>query len=184
MTANKTLQILPTLRRQVADKTLGARHLFTSTLCLTATALSSCGGESAPSFAGTWSGSFTTRSNGCPFSVAEDINPLFPMTVTVDEADIFTVVAVNGDTAAGKQGDGETVSFLASSAQFGRYGSITPYSCKKVVSELGYLSVGTDLARVILTVQFTECTTSADPQKRATSCAATYFGEATRVRAG
>jgi hypothetical protein len=181
MTAHKTLQILAAVRRWIALRDSSKTCLFTPLVCLTAAALSSCGGDSAPSFAGTWSGSFSTLSNGCPFTVAQDINPLFPMAVTVDDADTFTVVAVNGDTAVGKQGDGETVSFLASSAQFGRYGAITPYSCKKVVSELGYLSVGTDKARVILTIQFTECTTTADPEKRASSCAATYFGDAARV---
>lgn len=181
MTTNQTVHFPPVTRRRLASQGVKKSCIFAAIVGLTTAALSSCGGESAPSFTGTWSGSFTTLSNGCPFTVAQDINPLFPMTVSVDDADTFTVVAVNGDTAVGTQGDGETVSFLASSAQFGRYGAITPYSCKKVVSELGYLSVGADKARVILTIQFTECTTTADTQKRATSCAATYFGDATRV---
>lgn len=156
------------------------KHLLQLSL---ACGLLACGGGDTPDFQGTWSGSFTKLTNSCPFSVAGDINPLFPMTVSVDVNDVFTVVAVTGEQAVGGQGQGESGSFLAKSARFGNYGSISPYSCESIESEVGYLSMGDDKADVTLTIKFTDCT-SPSTGDRKTTCGATYFGDAVRVSQG
>lgn len=142
--------------------------------------LTACGGDAAPNFAGEWSGSFTRSTNACPFSVNEDVNPLFPMSVSVDVNDVFTVRAVTGETATGGQGQGESISFLASSPKFGNYGSTGQYTCQKILSEIGFLSVGEDKAKVDLVIKFTDCAT-ADAPTKITSCGVTYFGDGVRV---
>lgn len=142
-------------------------------------ALFGCGGGSAPNFEGTWDGSFTSLTNNCPFPVAPDINPLFPMTVSVDENDVFTVVAVDGSTATGGQGPGETISFLAQSPAFGEYGSIAPYTCASIISGVGYLTEGDNNARVTVTITFTDCV-SPDSSQDEFTCGAIYYGDATR----
>ncbi|MFN5062301.1 MAG: hypothetical protein ACK5GN_05590 [Pseudomonadota bacterium] len=139
-----------------------------------------CGGEGAPSFGGVWEGSYDRLTNTCPFTVVEDINPLFPMTVSVDANDVFTVVAVNGERAVGGQGQGESISFLAKSDKFGNYGSIAPYACESIVSEVGFLSAGTDKADATLTIKFNNCASPGADSKKVT-CGATYFGDAVRV---
>ncbi len=140
--------------------------------------LSGCGSDSV-SFDGTWSGSFTTLTNSCPFGVAQDINPLFPMTVSVDANDVFTVVAVTGEKATGGQGQGESGSFLAISNKFGNYGSIAPYTCESIVSEVGFLDAGDNKADVSLTIKFNNCKTPGSSDKLLT-CGATYFADAVR----
>jgi len=140
--------------------------------------LSGCGDNSSD-FAGTWNGSFTSFKNACPFSVDSDINPLFPMTISIDTQDVFTVVAVDGSSAKGGQGNGETISFLAQAPVFGNWGPIAPYSCSSTNSEVGYLQSGSDKARVTLTINFNSCNTPDSPQE-AVNCAATYYGDATR----
>lgn len=138
-----------------------------------------CGGD-APTFAGVWDGSFTTLDNGCPFSVISDINPLFPMTVTVDENDVFKVVTVDGNVATGGQGDGETISFLATFQKFDRYGSISPYTCDSTETQVGYLTQGSSKAEVTITSYFNNCNTP-DSTSEAISCAAIYYGMADLV---
>jgi hypothetical protein len=152
-----------------------------ATLAITVLSIAGCGGSAAPSFSGTWSGAFTKLDNTCPFPVAKDINPLFPMTVSVDDNDVYTVVAVTGETAIGGQGVGESISFLAKSSHFGNYGSIAPYTCASISSEIGFLSTGDNSATASLVVKFTDCTKPDSPTKK-TSCGATYFGEATRTQ--
>ena len=142
-------------------------------------AVAGCGGSSAPDFAGTWDGSFTSLQNDCPFSVAQDINPLFPQVVSIDQ-DVFTVEAVDGSIATGGQGYGETISFLANADTFGNYGSIAPYTCESSSSAIGYLAIGDNNADVTLTISFTNCT-EAGSSAAAISCAVIYFGEAQRV---
>lgn len=146
------------------------------TLCC---GLLGCGGD-PPSFEGVWSGSFTSLINDCPFSVASDINPLFPMAVTVDANEVFTVVAVDSSTATGGQGDGESISFLAQAPVFGNYGSIAPYSCSSSLSTVGFLDDGEDKARVSLTVAFTDCTTP-ESTDSAVSCGVIYYGDAQKI---
>lgn len=142
-------------------------------------ALVGCGGSAAPTFDGVWNGSFTSLQNDCPFSVAQNINPLFPMTVSVDENDVFTVVAVDGSTATGGQGPGETISFLAQSPKFGNYGSIAPYTCASILSGVGYLTQGDNQAKVTVTITFTDCNTPGSTSN-AVTCGAIYYGDATR----
>lgn len=142
-------------------------------------AVAGCGSD-APTFAGTWDGSFTSLQNDCPFSVAKDINPLFPQVVSIDDKHVFTVEAVDGSVATGGQGYGESISFLANSSKFGNYGSIAPYSCQSSSSAIGYLGIGDDQAKVTLTISFTNCT-KAGSSAAAVSCAVIYFGEAERV---
>ena len=154
------------------------RHL--GFIAIVSALLTACGGDAAPNFAGEWSGSFTRLTNACPFSVNQDVNPLFPMSVSVEDNDVFTVRAVTGETAIGGQGQGESISFLASSPNFGNYGSITPYTCKTIVSEIGFLSIGEDKAKVDLTIKFNDCATAAAPTK-ITSCGVTYFADGVRV---
>jgi hypothetical protein len=150
-----------------------------SAFLLLSLSLVSCGGSAAPSFEGVWNGSFTRVQNNCPFTVASDINPLFPMTVSVDENDTFTVVAVDGSVAVGGQGKGETISFLAKSPSFGKYGTTGGYTCTSVQSEVGYLTEGDNTAKVTVTHTFTSCTTP-NSNKKAFTCGAIYYGEATR----
>lgn len=139
-----------------------------------------CGGRDAPDFDGVWSGSYTSLANGCPFAVAEDINPLFPMTVSTDSDGVFTVVAVDGSTATGGQGIGEVISFIATAPQFGNYGSIAPYNCSSTLSTVGFLDAGSDKARVTLSVSFTDCNTPGSTEDPIT-CGVTYYGDADRV---
>ena len=152
------------------------KHLLLLALSLN---LVSCGND-VESFAGVWDGSYTTVNNDCPFSVASDINPLFPMTITIDPENVFTVVAVDGSTAVGGQGPGEDISFVAQADQFGNYGSIAPYSCTSTSSLVGYLAIGSDQADVTLTVNFNECSTPGSTDAPVT-CAAVYYGKATRT---
>jgi hypothetical protein len=137
-------------------------------------------GSDAITFAGEWSGSFTRLKNGCPFTIVGDINPLFPMSISVDDSDTFTVVAVNGDKATGQQGRGETISFVARGPKFGIYGSTAPYTCASIIAEVGYLAVGDDQAQVTVTHYFNDCTNPASPKSQVT-CAATYYGDAQRA---
>ncbi len=139
-------------------------------------------GSDAPTFAGTWDGSFTTIQNDCPFSTAapQEINPLFPQVVTIDSSDVFTVVAIDGSVATGGQGDGETISFLANAATFGDYGSTAPYSCESSSAAVGYLGIGDDKAEVTLTYTFTNCT-EAGSTNAAISCGVIYFADAERI---
>lgn len=102
------------------------------------------------------------------------------MTVSVDADNVFTVVAVDGSTAVGGQGTGETISFLAQSTAFGNYGSIAPYACASSVTTVGFLDAGGDKARVTLTFTFTNCTTAGSSSK-AVTCGATYYGDAEKV---
>ncbi len=139
-------------------------------------------GSDAPTFAGTWDGSFTTLQNDCPFSTAapQDINPLFPQVVTIDSSDVFTVVAIDGSVATGGQGPGETISFLANAATFGDYGSTAPYTCESSSAAIGYLGIGDDQAKVTLTYSFNNCT---EPGSTATaiSCGVFYSADAERI---
>ena len=155
-------------------------YALTLVLCLS---LLGCGGGEDPDFSGTWNGSYTSLTNDCPFSVtsASGINPLFPMTVTIDANNVFTVTAVDGSVAVGGQGQGESISFLANSVSFGNYGSIAPYTCESILSTVGYLDEGQDKAKVTLTIQFTNCATSSDPDADQTTCAAIYYGNATKI---
>jgi len=138
-----------------------------------------CGNDSV-SFDGVWSGSFNKLQNNCPFSVAPNVNPLFPMTVREDSDKVFTVVAADGSTAVGGQGDGETISFLASAKVFGDFGSIAPYTCESSSSTVGYLDAGDGKALVTVTIFFTNCTSPTDTNT-VPNCAAIYFGEANRI---
>lgn len=149
-----------------------------SILCVAA--LSGCGSSEAPTFAGEWDGSFVSLQNECPFSVKQDINPLFPQLVSIDESAVFTVSAVDGSLATGGQGPGETISFLATADTFGDFGSIAPYTCESTSAEIGYLGIGDDQAKVTLTTFFNNCSQpgSTDP---VISCATIYFGDAQRV---
>ena len=153
-------------------------HALILALCFT---LLGCGGGSDPDFSGTWTGSYTSLTNECPFSVASDINPLFPMNVTIDANNVYTVTAVDGSVAVGGQGQGESISFLANSAQFGNYGSIAPYICASSLSTVGYLDEGQDKAKVTLTVTFTDCVAPGDTQDDQFDCAVIYYGNATKV---
>lgn len=150
-------------------------------ICGLCCSLLACGGGSDPDFAGTWNGSYTSLVNNCPFSVASDINPLFPMTVSIDPSKVFTVTAIDGSVAVGGQGDGEVISFLATASVFGKYGPIAPYTCASSLSTVGYLDAGDDKANVTLTVQFTDCVAPGDPQDKQFDCGVIYYGDATKV---
>ena len=157
---------------------------YLATLCFSL-ALLGCGGGSSPDFAGVWNGSFNPSSlqNDCPFAARSDINPLFPMTVSIDN-NVFTVVNVAGEVAIGGQGQGEDISFLAQAPVFGNYGSIAPYTCESVVAEVGFLTAGDTQAQVTMTYQFTNCTAPGTDydSDNPVSCGAVYFGDATKTR--
>lgn len=144
-------------------------------------ALFGCGGGSDPDFSGTWTGSYTSYVNNCEFTVASDVNPIFPMTVSVDSSKVYTVTAVDGSVATGGQGDGEVISFLASAPVFGNYGSIAPYSCASTLSTVGYLDAGDNKARVTLTVEFTDCVAPGETEDDQFDCSVIYYGDATKV---
>lgn len=141
--------------------------------------LLSCGGTAAD-FAGVWQGSFVRLTNSCQFPVAADINPLFPLTVTIDENEVYTVQAVDGSRAVGGQGSGETSSFLASAPVFGDYGPIAPYNCESVLSSVGFLDRGTDKATVTLKISFSKCR-PAGSTSSPRNCAAIYSSESERI---
>jgi hypothetical protein len=105
------------------------------------------------------------------------------MTVSVDENEVYTVVAVTGERAIGGQGQGESGGFLAKSPQFGNYGSTGAYTCDTIESEVGYLTMGDDKADVTVTIKFTDCSSPGTGDKK-TTCGATYFGDAVRVSKG
>ena len=134
--------------------------------------LMGCGSDT-DSFGGVWSGSFTRMTNSCPFTVAEKVSPLFPMTVSIDTNEVFTVVAVDGSTAVGGQGVGENISFLANSSNFGSYGTTLPYVCDPVTVKVGFLSVGDNEANITVTYPFNNCAIpgSSDIDE----CVVTYF---------
>ena len=137
-------------------------------------------GSGSTSFDGVWDGSYTSLINNCPFSVNQDINPLFPMTVSIDANNVYTVTAVDGSVATGGQGLGEGISFAAQSPTFGDYGSIAPYTCESILSEVGYLADGEDKAKVTLTVYFTTCSTPSTTETPVT-CGVIYYGAADRI---
>ena len=141
---------------------------------------SGCGGAEPASFEGTWSGAFTSLSNQCPFSVTQDINPLFPMQVSISGDNLFTVNAVDGSTAVGGQGDGETISFTASAPTFGNFSSTSTagFNCTSSTALVGFLTTGDSSANVSLTYSFVGCTDASGSRQQ--DCAVTYFAEATR----
>jgi hypothetical protein len=153
---------------------------YLSTLCLSL-ALLGCGGGDSPDFAGVWNGSFTSLQNDCPFALSSNINPVFRMTVSVDNG-VYTVVNVRGEVATGGQGQGEDISFLAQAPVFGNYGSIAPYTCEGVVAGIGFLTAGDTQAQVTMTYQFTNCTAPGTEydSDNPVSCGAVYFGDATK----
>jgi len=157
---------------------------YLSTLSF-ALALLGCGGGDSPDFAGVWNGSFNTSSlqNDCPFALRSDINPLFPMTVSVNNG-VYTVVNVAGQVATGGQGEGEDISFLAQAPVFGNYGSIAPYTCESVLAEVGFLTAGDTQAQVTMTYQFTNCTAPGTDNDSdiPVSCGAVYYGDATKAQ--
>lgn len=128
------------------------KKLFPLLLCLV---ICGCGSDSS-SFSGTWDATFTNLDNDCPFTVVDNLDPLFPMTVTEDENGVFTVVAANGDVAVGGQGEGESISFSATSGRFGDFGSILPFACSSL-STIGFLANGDDEAKISLVISFTAC---------------------------
>jgi hypothetical protein len=156
------------------------KYLLTLSCAL---ALLGCGGGDSPDFAGVWNGSFNTSSlqNDCPFALRQDINPLFPMSVSIDNG-VYTVVNVAGQVAIGGQGQGEDISFLAQAPVFGNYGSIAPYTCESVLAEVGFLTAGDTQAQVTMTYQFTNCTAPGTEydSDNPVSCGAVYFGDATK----
>jgi hypothetical protein len=154
---------------------------YLTTLCL-ALSLFGCGGGDSPDFSGVWNGSYTSLQNDCPFGLRSDINPLFPMTVSVDQNSVFTVVNVRGEVATGGQGEGEDISFLAEAPVFGDYGSIAPYTCESVLAGVGFLTAGASQAQVTMTYQFTNCTAPGTEydSDNPVSCGAVYFGDATK----
>lgn len=146
-------------------------------------ALVGCGGSSneKPDFAGVWTGSYSTTSiqNGCPFTVNNDINAVFPMTVSIDANNVFTVVGGEGSVAVGGQGEGEVISFIASAPTFGNFGTTAPYTCATALATVGYLDAGTDKARVTMTYEFTDCAQAGSDDL--ISCGVIYYGEADKV---
>lgn len=139
--------------------------------------VSGCGADSV-SFEGTWNGSFTTLNNQCSFSVSQDINPLFPMQVSISGDQVYTVTAVDGSTAIGGQGDGETVSFTASAPTFGKFHSTNTFRCSSTSAIVGFLTTGDSSANVSLTYSFVDCTDVSGARQQ--DCAATYFAEAVK----
>lgn len=153
------------------------KWLLLSVFALTLVACGGGGGNTA--FPGVWSGSFTSLVNNCPFSLASDLNSLFPMTINEEADGTITVQAADGSLATGGQGEGEKISFTAQAAVFGNYGSILPYTCTSF-SRVGYLGVGDTEAKVSVVVLFNNCTTPSTTSSPI-SCHATYTGEASKV---
>ena len=130
-------------------------------------------------FSGTWDGSFTSLDNSCPFTVNPNPGNLFPMNVSVASNGVYTVLAANGDTATGGQGEGETISFTATSQQFGNVGSTAPYVCATAPNYVGYLEQGDNQAIVNVYTIFTNCTQPGNSNTIST-CTALYSGNATK----
>jgi hypothetical protein len=139
-----------------------------------------CGGTETY-FGGTWSGSFAPLTNNCPFQLKSDINPLFPITVSIDENDNYTVIAIDGSIANGGQGSGETNSFLAKASRFGDYGTSSPFDCESSTASVGFIEKGANNATVTLQYKFTNCR-SAGTSKATKVCSTVYSAEATRIQ--
>ncbi len=146
---------------------------------VTICALTSCGGTETY-FGGTWTGSFTPLTNNCPFQLKTEINPLFPLTVSIDENDIYTVEAFDGSVATGGQGSGETNSFLTQAPRFGDYGSLGSFTCEKSTASVGFIEKGSDKATVTLQYKFTNCK-SAGSDRTTRVCSTVYSAEATKI---
>ncbi len=143
--------------------------------------LVSCGSSSTPDFSGTWDGTLADLDNNCPFLAAPNLNNLFPMTVSEDASGVITVSAANGDVAVGGHGDGETISFTATAAQFGNYGTTFPYRCETSLSKVGFLDQDDNLANVSVTIVFNNCVL-VDGSDTEESCALIYRGQATKLQ--
>ena len=141
--------------------------------------LAGCGGGDPPYFPGEWQGTFSDISNQCPFSVREEMNELYPMTISEAGDGTLTVVANDGSIAVGRRGDGESISFSAESAVFGDYGEIAPYLCTSS-ARIGYLGAGDDQARVSLVILFLGCSDPVEPDE-SFDCAVTYSGDAVKT---
>jgi hypothetical protein len=141
--------------------------------------LSACGDSEPFDFTGTWDGSFNELDNTCPFAVNQSLGTLFPMNVSKDANQVFTVTASNGDSATGSQGEGESISFSAKGAQFGNVGSTAPYTCTVSPYLVSYLEQGENLARTTVLVTFRDCTEPGNSRTLA-SCSALYSGTATK----
>ena len=141
--------------------------------------LISCGSSSAHDFIGTWDGKLSDLTNNCPFTTASELNNLFPMTVTEGENAVITVQGANGDVATGGQGIGETISFSASSPQFGDYGTTLPFICDPSLSTVAYLTKTDTEADVSVTITFQNCSSDGG-QTVVSNCSQVYRGDAVR----
>lgn len=119
-------------------------------------AMTGCGSEEV-SFDGVWSGTSVDFRNECPFPVAENLDSLFPLTVSEDESGTFTVTASDGSVAVGRQGERELISFRATAPTFGDFGSIAPYQCTPL-SSVGFLTAGGSEAKISVSILFDNCT--------------------------
>jgi hypothetical protein len=151
------------------------KHLLVMTsFCLI---LNSCGSSDETSFSGTWNGSFTELNSECPFTLNQNLGVLFPMTISDDGQNNFTVRAANGDIATGGQGIGEVISFTARANNFGNFGSTAPYNCTTEPEPyiVSYLGLDDTTADVAVSISFTNCTVDGGST---ISCSAYYSGTA------
>jgi len=102
----------------------------------------------------------------------ENLNSLFPMTVSEDANGIFTVDGAEGSRATGQQGDGEEISFTASAPFFGDVGPILPFVCD-ATSTVSFLTTGSSESKIAVVVSFTNCTNLTETDS-VDDCSATY----------
>jgi hypothetical protein len=149
-----------------------------SCLLLAGVALSSCS-SSPQEFSGVWDGRLADLDNNCPFIAVPNLNELFPMTVSEDELGVIHVQAATGERAVGGQGDGETISFVATSPAFGDYDPARSYPCGPSISQVGFITQGDDEAHVSVVISFNSCA-AGDGSGTLISCYLSYRGEATK----
>ena len=140
-------------------------------LLILASILVSCG-SSSPTFTAVWSGTFEDLDDNCPFALNANVDALFPLTVNEAADGTFTIIAADGTTAVGGQGDGEEISFSANAPYFGDYGSILPYVCT-ATARVAFLSVGETKSEIAIVQMFNDCVVPTSTQ--VTDCFATYY---------
>jgi hypothetical protein len=136
-------------------------------------ALASCGGNSDPSFPGTWDGNLSLTRNTCPFTPISDLNPVFPVSVVDDTNGNFTVTSADGHIA---QGTIEANILVANAPVFGDFGTTGDYTCQSsAVFQL--MNVSGNAADTEDSITFINCATAAAPTV-ITNCEVDYTGSA------
>jgi len=126
-----------------------------------------------------WAGTFDSLDNNCPFLLAANVDPVFPLVVKQSSDGVFTILGADGSTTAGGQGDGEEISFSANANSFGDVGSTFPYECT-TTARITFLSIGSSESEIAIVYSFEDCVTPLDPTD-SRDCFATYYYKGMKI---